>query len=60
MVIDKHMWATEKVRTGGLPLRHPAESCAAGEATPVRIRNSRRKEKNEKGRKRKKKEGILR
>ncbi|KAK4826015.1 hypothetical protein QYF61_003788, partial [Mycteria americana] len=43
-VIDKHMWATEKVSIGGLPSRQPAENCASGEATPVRIRKSHRKE----------------
>lgn len=48
------MWATE-VRIGGLPPRQPAEDCAAGEATPVHIRKSPRKEKNKKkGRRRKK------
>lgn len=38
-VIDKHMWATEKVRVRGLPLRQPAENCAVGKATPVHIKN---------------------
>lgn len=53
-VIDKHMWATEKVRVGGLPLRQPAENCAVGKATPVHIEKSARKEENKKRRRRKK------
>lgn len=50
--MDKHMWATEKVSTGGLPARQPAETWAAGGATSVCISKSHKKEK--KGRRRKK------
>lgn len=52
-VTDKHMWATEKVRVRGLPLKQPAENCAVGKATLVHIKKSVRKEKNKEGRRRK-------
>lgn len=53
-VIDKHMWATEKVRVRGLPLRQPAENCAVGKAIPVHIKKSARREEKKKGRRGKK------
>lgn len=56
-VIDKHMWATEKVRVRGLALGQPAENCAVGKATPVHIKKSARREDN--NGKRRKKQGYL-